>query len=69
MGLGGTAQVLEAVLAVLSQLGRLLAFAYSSSSSSAVVGVIMRVTSFSPRRIVILVSLPTTSSASNRGKS
>ena len=68
-GLVGTATVLEAASAVQAQEERLLAPAHSSFSSSAVDGVIVRVTSFSPRRIVISVFLPTTSSANSRGRS
>ena len=67
---GGVVWVLEVGLVVLFPEGKLLEFAYSSfSSSSAVAGVMVRVASCSPRMIVILVSLPITSSASSRGRS
>ena len=47
----------------------LLGIVYSSFSSSAAVGVIVSSSSRSPRRIVSLVSFPTTSSANLLGKS
>jgi len=67
---GGMVWVLEAGLAVLVPEGKLRDFAYSSfSSSSVVAGVMVSVASCSPRRIVILVSLPITSSANSLGRS
>jgi hypothetical protein len=69
MGGAVLAWVLEAARVVPVRVGFLRGVGYSSFSPSAWVGVIVSVTSFSPRMIVILVSLPITSSVRSLGRS